>query len=75
MEAIGKIVLIPKGNYDASATYNHLDWVRYQGKAWVCKQDNITNVTPVEGTTWTLLAEDGSFHHEVTDETLILYGD
>lgn len=50
---------MPKGTYDAGATYNHLDWVRYNGKAWVCKADNVTNVTPTEGQTWTVLAEDG----------------
>ena len=59
MESIGKIVLMPKGTYSSSTTYNHLDWVRYNGKAWVCKQDNVTGVTPTEGTTWTVLAEDG----------------
>lgn len=60
MTSIGKIVLLPKGTYDSSATYNHLDWVRYDGKAWVCKQDDVTGVTPVEGDTWTVLAEDGT---------------
>ena len=59
MDTIGKILLMPKGTYSSSATYNHLDWVRYNGKAWVCKADNVTNVTPTEGATWTVLAEDG----------------
>ena len=60
METIGKVVLIAKGTYSSSATYNHLDWVRYNGKSWVCKQDNVTNVTPVEGNTWTVIAQDGA---------------
>ena len=58
-DAIGKVTFISRGTYSSSATYNHLDWVRYNGKSWVCKQDNITNVTPVEGSTWTVLASDG----------------
>ena len=71
METLGKIVLIPRGAYSSSAVYNHLDWVRYGVKAWVCKQDNITNVTPTEGSTWTVLAEDGEVNCTLQDETLI----
>lgn len=59
MESIGKVVLMPKGTYSAGTTYSHLDWVRYNGKSWVCKQDNVIGVTPSEGATWTVLAEDG----------------
>ena len=60
MESIGKIVLIGKGTYNASTTYTHLDWVRYNGKSWVCKQDNTVGVTPTEGAYWTLIAQDGA---------------
>ena len=60
MAAIGRVLLIPKGTYDSSATYNMLDWVRYNGKAWVCKVDGTINVTPTEGANWTLMAQDGS---------------
>ena len=74
METVGKVVLIAKGTYNSSTTYNHLDWVRYAGKSWVCKQDNVRNVTPVEGDTWTVLAEDGDVHCSVQDEILILNG-
>ena len=59
MESIGKVVLMPKGTYSAGTTYSHLDWVRYNSKSWVCKQDNVIGVTPSEGATWTVLAEDG----------------
>ena len=73
MESIGKIVMIPKGNYSASVTYKRLDLVRYQGKAWVCKQDDVIGVTPVEGTTWTMVVQDGEpgAAPSVSDETLI----
>ena len=60
MASIGRVLLIPKGDYSSSATYNNLDWVRYNGKAWVCKVDGTTNVTPVQGANWQLLAQDGS---------------
>ena len=60
MASIGRVLLIPKGDYSSSVTYNNLDWVRYNGKAWVCKVDGTVNVTPVQGDTWQLLAQDGS---------------
>lgn len=60
MASIGRVLLIPKGDYSSATTYNQLDWVRYSGKAWVCKVDGTVNVTPVQGDTWQLLAQDGS---------------
>lgn len=60
MATIGRVLLIPKGDYSGATTYNQLDWVRYGGKAWVCKVDGTVNVTPVQGANWQLLAQDGS---------------
>lgn len=60
MATIGRVLLIPKGDYSGATTYNQLDWVRYGGKAWVCKVDGTINVTPVQGANWQLLAQDGS---------------
>lgn len=59
-QAIGRILLMPKGEYNASTTYNMLDWVRYNGKAWVCKQDNTIGIAPSESVVWTMLVQDGS---------------
>lgn len=58
MANAGKILLMPKGEYDSETTYSTLDWVRYGGKAWVCKQ-NSTGNTPAENTYWTELCADG----------------
>ena len=61
MAVIGRVLLIPKGDYNASATYNNLDWVRYNGCAWVCKRDNTSGVAPAEGVPeWQVLAKDGT---------------
>ena len=62
MAAIGRILLMPRGDYDGDATYNMLDWVRNNGAAWVCKVDGTTGITPSSSATtnWALLAEDGS---------------
>lgn len=59
-QAIGRILLMPKGVYNSATVYNSLDWVRYDSKSWVCKLDNTVGVTPAEGTNWTLMAADGS---------------
>lgn len=58
---IGRILLMPKGDYSGSAVYNALDWVRHAGSAWVCTTDNTTGVTPAVGVPqWTVMASDGS---------------
>lgn len=58
MASAGKILLMPKGVYDSETTYSVLDWVRYGGKAWVCKQ-NSTGNTPAENAYWAELCADG----------------
>lgn len=61
MAAIGRVLLIPKGDYSGSTAYNALDWVRYNGMAWVCKVDNTIGVVPTESAPeWQVLAKDGS---------------
>lgn len=60
MSAIGRVLLIPKGTYNGSTVYSQLDWVRYDGKAWVCKVDGTVGIVPTEGANWTLMAQDGS---------------
>jgi len=58
---IGRILLMPKGDYNASVVYDALDWVRHAGSAWVCTTDNTVGVTPAAGVPeWQLLASDGS---------------
>jgi hypothetical protein len=38
MTTAGRILIIPKGDYDASKSYEMLDLVRYGGTSWICKQ-------------------------------------
>lgn len=58
---IGRILLMPKGDYSGSAVYNALDWVRHAGSAWVCTTDNTTGVAPAVGVPeWQVMASDGS---------------
>ena len=55
----GRVLLIPKGDYNSGTTYNVLDWVRYDNKAYVCKQTSIGNL-PTNTTYWQLLVQDGT---------------
>lgn len=56
---VGRVLLIPKGDYASGTTYNMLDLVRYNNKSWVCKQ-NCTGQTPQEDSYWQLMASDGA---------------
>jgi len=65
MAAIGRVLLIPKGDYSGSTAYNALDWVRDNGAAWVCKVDNTIGVAPptlptTSNANWQLLSADGT---------------
>lgn len=61
MATIGRVLLMPKGDYNGTTVYNNLDWVRYNGIAWVCKVDGTVGVVPdVTASEWQVLAQDGS---------------
>ena len=56
MSAIaGRVLLIPKGNYDSTATYTMLDMVVYNGSSYICKQ-TCSGVVPTNTTYWMLNA-------------------
>ena len=38
MASAGRILIMPKGNYDSSATYEMLDMVHYNGTSWLAKK-------------------------------------
>ena len=46
----GRVLLIPKGDWNANTTYTGLDWVRHNGAAWVCK-NTCTNIEPTSENT------------------------
>lgn len=48
-----------RGDYDSTATYVKNDLVKYGGKKWKCKQDDVTDITPVEGLTWSAFIDAG----------------
>lgn len=54
---LAKVGMVNKGTYSASATYNSLDFVYYNGSSYVAKKDGLTGVTPAEGVNWQYLAK------------------
>ena len=45
MASAGRILIMPKGAYDASVTYEMLDLVSHNGRAWIAKK-TVTGVEP-----------------------------
>ena len=65
----GRVLIIPKGEYNASTTYSMLDLVTYQGSSYVCKQTSTGNL-PTNTTYWQLSAQgNGSGGHTIKDST------
>ena len=54
---LGKVMLTPRGNYSAGATYNMLDFVLYGGASFVALENDLRGVTPsADSPSWQLLA-------------------
>lgn len=56
---LGRVSLVPRGAYEASAVYNRLDIVEYEGSSYLVLADGVTGVTPVAGPEYMLVAEKG----------------
>ena len=65
----GRVLLIPKGDWNADTTYTGLDWVRHNGAAWVCK-NTCTGIEPTEANSdnWQIMSRDGS---QITVDTVM----
>ena len=50
MASAGRILIMPKGNYDANATYEMLDLVFHGGASWVAKK-TVVGIEPTDATT------------------------
>ena len=62
----GRVLIMPKGNYDSSVTYNMLDMVYYGGKSYICKQTSTGNV-PTNTVYWQIMLEGASTFEGLTD--------
>ena len=50
MASAGRILIMPKGNYNADTTYESLDLVYHNGSSWVAKK-TVKGVEPTTGAT------------------------
>ena len=41
MATAGRILSMPKGDYDSTATYEMLDLVKHNGTSWIAKKESI----------------------------------
>ena len=51
MADAGRILIIPRGDYDGNSTYEKLDLVKHKGTSWLAKK-TATGVEPSEGEYW-----------------------
>ena len=56
---LGRVSLVPKGEYDPAAQYERLDLVRYHGAGYLVLRP-VQGVTPADGTNYMLLVERGA---------------
>lgn len=47
MISLGKVLIMPRGSYEANATYTQLDIVTHNGTLWICKETAI-GIEPTE---------------------------
>ena len=52
-----KVMMIFKGDYDNTATYQYADVVKYNGSSYVLKVETSIGVLPTNTTNWQLLIE------------------
>lgn len=56
---LGRVSLVPRGEYDPAAAYDRLDIVEHDGSSYLVLADGVTGVTPAAGPFYMLLAEKG----------------
>lgn len=66
MASAGRILIIPRGEYDANTQYGMLDLVSYNGKGWICKAD-CKGVAPVEGKNWSVMFDASEIVEELNE--------
>ena len=68
-EKLGRAGYVNRQNYSATATYNRMDTVYYQGSTYVALADNLTGVSPDDsGSSWMYLARGFSNVDEINSD-------
>lgn len=74
MTTAGRILIMPKGDYDATAQYEMLDLVRYNGTSWLAKKE-CKGVTPTNANSeyWQNMFDADAFIDAKIDERIRAY--
>lgn len=56
---LGKVSVVPKGNYENSTRYDRLDVVVYEGNGYIATRDNLQDIIPGETDDWMLIVQRG----------------
>lgn len=71
---LGRVSLVPRGEYNAATEYNRLDIVRYSGETYIVLHD-VQGVEPSNGEDYMLIAKDGTNGTDGVDGTsFVVYG-
>ena len=67
MASAGRILIMPKGNYDSSVTYEMLDLVYYNGTSWLAKK-TVKGIEPSETNNehWQIVFDASPLFEEIT---------
>ena len=75
-KSLGKVMIVPKGEWNKDNTYNRLDIVTYNGSTYIALKNGFSNKAPVieslnkiNETYWALIAERGKDGKEGTGLT------
>lgn len=65
----GRVLIIPKGDYNSQTTYSMLDMVYYNGKSYICKQTSTGN-DPTNTVYWQIMLDGASEFSALSDVDL-----
>ena len=74
MTSAGRILILPKGNYNAESTYEMLDLVYHNGASWIARTNVASGIEPSDANKnyWQKMdiycrTIDGSSNNDITD--------
>lgn len=67
-EMIGKVSIVPKGDYDDSIEYSYLNMVRQNGILYICKVSSSIGIPPTDATNWMICTDKALNNYELYAE-------
>lgn len=66
----GRVLIMPKGDFNSQSTYSMLDFVLYNGKSYVCKKTSTGNL-PTNTEYWQLMLDSAGSLADLSDVDLL----